>query len=73
MLLTFDNILDVLNLDVHYYVYNTFRVLALYKLRVICNFNRFHSSIFILSLITVHNFKMCIGDTGTPEQSLVLL
>ena len=68
MLWTFNNILDVLNL-----VYNTFGVLTLYNLCVICNLNRFNSSILILSFMTVHNVKMCIDDTGTPEQSLVLL
>ena len=67
MLWTFDNILDVLNLDI------IMSTTPLYNVCVICNLNRFHSSIFILSLMTVYNVKMCIGDTGTPEQGLVLL
>ena len=71
MLWTFINILDVLNLDI---IMSTTPLECLHCIIcVICNLNRFNSSILILSLMTVHNVKMCIEDTGTPEQSLVLL
>ena len=38
---------------------------------VICNSNRFYSFIFKLCITIVHTLKMCTGDAG-PEQSSVL-